>query len=124
MSSKKNRTLTVFLIAALPFVFFGLIDPLEGGLSLLIAGAIYATGFSIAKQKPQKYLTIPFALTLIVGVLALVLAIAKWPMESEPGGPPPLIILLWTYRALAVATLVGAVLSVWKQFSIGKESTV
>ena len=124
MSTKKNWILIVFLIAGLPFVFFGLIDPLEGGISLLIAGAIYAVGFLIAKEKPAKYLTIPFVLALIVGVVALVLAIMKWPMESEPGGPPPIIFLLWIYRALVLATLIGAVLTIWKQISRGKESTV
>lgn len=112
------------MLAALPFVFFGLIDPLEGGISLLIAGAIYVVGYSIAKEKPAKYLTIPFALSLTVGVIALVMAITKWPMESEPGGPPPFIFLLWAYRALVLVTLVGAVLSVWKQFSGGKETAV
>ena len=100
------------LFVNLPFVFLGLIDPLEGGISMLFASAIYVLAFLLLGRFPPKYLWVPFALSIAVGLLTIVSALAEMP---EPPGPRSLslltVSLLWIYRAAIVATLVSAVIT-------------
>lgn len=95
----------------------GLIDPLEGGIALLIAIVIYAVGFSVAKEKPSKWLWIPLVTTIVIGAVTLVAAILQLEFSQEPTGlPGPVIFGLWAYRAAGLVTLIGSIITVVKSF--------
>lgn len=106
----------VLVILALPFVFLGLIDPLEGGLALIAATFIYVLAFWLLRQAPSRWLWIPFLATLLIGGGTILLAIFGG-REGEFGPmPPPLIIGLWLYRAAVVAALFGALVTIKQAF--------
>ena len=107
-------SLIVFVLA-LPLVFLGLIDPLEGGIALLAALTVYLVGFGVAGHWPSTLLWIPFVAAVVVGGITLGYAI----LTNEPGpGPgrnlPILMAGVWAYRVAVIATLVGGVLTVWQ----------
>lgn len=114
---KKNIFAMILLVAALPFIFFGLIDALEGGLSMVFAGAILAVAHIVLRQKPAKYLWIPYLLAIVLAVATLAVAIAGLEFTTGPRPlPVPVLIGNWLYRAAVVATMVGAVMSLVRLF--------
>lgn len=98
----------VLLVLAVPLVFLGLIDPLEGGLALILATVIYAVAFWLLRAAPSRWLWIPFLVSLVVGIATIVLAIFQIGDQPQGSLPPPLIIGLWLYRLSVVAALLGA----------------
>lgn len=106
----------VLFIAALPLVFLGLIDPLEGGIALLLALVTLIAAFLLVGYRPRKSLWVPFVLAIAVGAAALLLAIFGLDRIDNQQPMIPLIVLLWLYRALVVATLVGLILEVVRVF--------
>lgn len=115
----------VLLVAVIPVLFFGLIDPLEGGLALLVATLIYVVAFWLRREKPSRSLWIPLAAALTIG--AVVLAGAIILSASGPGNPLHVLLVTgnWIYRAVVIATLVGGVLTLVKAFrpSSGSSTT-
>lgn len=105
----KNVSAKILLVLALPFVFLGLIDPLEGGLALIFATAIYAVAFFLLKAVPSRWLWVPFLLTLLIGGSAVLWAIFGRGTEQMGPLPPLVIFLLWAYRAAVIAALGGAI---------------
>jgi intracellular septation protein A len=100
---------------ALPFVFLGLIDPLEGGIALMFAAVIYLIAFWAYGQMPSKLLWIPFVSAVAIGMATLGIAIANLEFSQQPEGlPAPVIFGLWAYRLAVAATLVGAVTTLIK----------
>ncbi len=106
-------------IIALPVIFVGLIDPLEGGLALLVS-----VGFGVAVRLLSgvtlpRLAWISMLATLGVGILVLVLVIFAVPSETvqevgpEVTAPNPLNagarILLWVYRLGVLLVLAGGV---------------
>lgn len=106
-------------IITLPILFFGLIDPLEGGMALLVA-----TGLGLAVRLlsgvPLPRLTwVSMLVTIAVGVLALLLAVAGTPAETvqevgpEATAPNPLNagvrLLVWAYRLGVLVVFISAV---------------
>lgn len=115
----KNRQLAsrILFILALPVMALALIDPLEGGLALILAFGIYLVAFIVAKQKPSKLLWIPFLTAFVIGAVTLALAILRLEFTQEPQGlPGPIVIGLWAYRAAVLITLAGAVVTVINSF--------
>ena len=104
------------LIAALPLVFFGLIDPLEGGVALLFALATLTAAYLFAGYKPNKTLWIPFLLAIVVGAITLLFAILGLDRGNNQPSMIPLIAMVWVYRAIVLATLIGLVLEVIRAF--------
>lgn len=119
-SSKISRARRIIsralLVASLPLVFLGLIDPLEGGIALLLALVSLSAAFLAAGYWPRKSLWVPFVLAIAVGVIALLVAI--FGMDRVDNEPPmfPLMALLWLYRVMVVVTLVGLVREVIRAF--------
>lgn len=104
-------------VLALPFVFLGLIDPLEGGISLVLATLIYLVSFLVIKQKPKKILWIPLVTALALGIVTLAFALARLEFSQGPTSlPGPVIFGLWGYRLAVAVTLVGALLTVVQSF--------
>ena len=115
----KNRQLAsrILFILALPVMLLALIDPLEGGLALILAFGIYAVAILVAKQKPSKLLWIPFLTAFVIGAFTLALAIMRLEFTQEPQAlPGPVVFGLWAYRAAVLVTLAGAVVTVVNSF--------
>ena len=106
-------------IVTLPVLFVGLIDPLEGGIALLVALGL-GVGVRLLSGVPLPRLTwIPLLATIAVGALALILAMAGMPSDTvqevgpDATAPNPLSagvrLLVWVYRLGVLVVLVGGV---------------
>ena len=104
-------------IVTVPVLFFGLVDPLEGGIALLVGLGI-GVGVRLTSAVPLPRLTwIAMLATIAVGVLALILAVAGMPSpEVQEVGPDvtapnPLNagvrMLVWIYQIGVLVTLAG-----------------
>jgi hypothetical protein len=106
-------------IIALPVIFVGLIDPLEGGLSLLVAVGLGVAVRALSGVPLPRLAWISMLATVGVGILVLVLVIFAVPSETvqevgpEVTAPNPLNasarILLWVYRLGVLLVLAGGV---------------
>lgn len=117
----------VLAVLTIPLLVFGLIDPLEGGIALLIAIALGAVVWALARVPLPKLLWISLIATVAVGALTLGLAILNL---EEPNGTGtaanpmlPLAALNWVWRAGVLVVLAGAVLYVVQLFRSLKETT-
>ena len=100
------------LVSALPFIFFALIDALEGGISMLFAGGILTVAHVVLGQKPAKYLWIPYLVAIVLAVVTLAIAIVGLEFTSSPR-PLPFAVIIgnWLYRGAVLATLIGAAIA-------------
>lgn len=107
----------VLLLTPVPLVAIGLIDPLEGGISLLIAGAVYLIAFLVSGDRPKKILWVPYLVAVLLGATQLILAFTLRAL-TEPGSNPifPLAIGNWVYRAAVLVLLVGAIITAVAEF--------
>jgi hypothetical protein len=106
-------------IIALPVIFVGLIDPLEGGLALLVAVGLGVAVRLLSGVPLPRLAWISMLATVGVGILVLVLVIFAVPSETvqevgpEVTAPNPLNagarILLWVYRLGVLLVLAGGV---------------
>lgn len=106
-------------IITLPFLILGLIDPLEGGIALIVALGLGAAVRLLSGVPVPRLAWISMLVTIGVGILALALAIAGMPAESmqevgpEATAPNPLSagvrILVWVYRLGVLVVFIGAV---------------
>lgn len=111
----KNSAAKILLGLAVPFIFIGLIDPLEGGIALVFALVMYLVAFSIRKTRPRKLLWIPLLTALLIGVATLTLAILELEFATQATGMPPLVIFgLWAYRLAVLVTLAGAAITAFE----------
>ena len=89
----------------------GLIDPLEGGIALIAAGAIYLVASLIAAKAPPRYLWIPYVIAVVIGVVVLVLATLNLDSGEREGGLWIFVMtLLWLYRVAVLVTFVGSII--------------
>lgn len=106
----------VLSVAAVPFVLVGLIDPLEGGLALLLALVIGLAAWGLSGVRPPRITWLPFVITLGLAVVTLALALMHSSPSGEEGMPNALgvslRVLIWVYRLAVVVTLMGAVVYV------------
>jgi hypothetical protein len=119
---KTRRIIGLVLgIIGLPLIFFGLIDPLEGGIAL-IAGALLGLGAWLVSRVPvPRFTWISLAVSFGLGVLTLLAAVfLRGPASvdsatgdvtvSNPLATVPIaIILLWAYRLSVLVTLAGGI---------------
>ena len=106
-------------IVTLPVIVIGLIDPLEGGLALLLALALGVLVRLMSGVPLPRLAWISMLVTMGVGILALALAIAGMPTEAEreigpdaTAGNPlggGLRILVWVYRLGVGFVLAGGI---------------
>jgi hypothetical protein len=99
----------ILFILTIPIVFVGLIDPLEGGIALLLAGVVYFFAFQLAGYGPRKYLWVPYALSIAIGVITLIYAMASPPRVDGQELAVPIAVGVWIYRVAVLATLSGAI---------------
>lgn len=104
---------------AVPFTVLGLIDPLEGGVALLVALAIYGLVYWLSRQRPPRLLWWPFAAAVVIGVVAVTIAIFQGPMGEQVESPAaaatnPLLanavlrVLMVLYRVADALAIVGS----------------
>lgn len=106
-------------IITLPVIVIGLIDPLEGGLALLVALGLAIAVRLLSGVPVPRLAWVSFAATLAVGALALVLAVIGMPSDvgqqvgPDVTAPNPVNagvrILVWVYRVGVLVLLVGGV---------------
>lgn len=106
-------------IVTVPVIVVGLIDPLEGGLALLVALGLAVAVRLLSGVPVPRLAWVSFAATLAVGALALVLAVVGMPTDvgQEVGpdvtAPNPLSagarLLVWVYRIGVLVVLAGGV---------------
>ncbi|NYE19625.1 hypothetical protein [Microbacterium immunditiarum] len=113
----------VVVIAAVPLVILGLIDPLEGGLALLGAIVLVFVAWLLSRVPVPRLAWIAAAATVLVGAVTIAIAIAVF----SPGSPPTtgtvaapggglLVPLNWVWRVGVLVTLAGAVLYIVRLF--------
>lgn len=109
----RSRLVSIILLGLnLPILFVGLIDPLEGGLALLLAGIVFGIALWVGKTKPPIYLWASYASALLIGVLTIVAALTIGRQNPNEALNPTVLIGLWVYR-LAVAANLVATLVFW-----------
>ena len=55
MDSQRDRVALVLFILGIPLLFLGLIDPLEGGIALLVAASVYWLAFRQLGEPPPRF---------------------------------------------------------------------
>lgn len=106
----RSKLISLILLGLnLPILFVGLIDPLEGGIALLIAGAIFAFALFLGRTKPPVYLWVSYLVAFLVGVLTLIAAITIGRQGPYEGLDPLVRVGLWVYRLAVAGTLISAV---------------
>lgn len=107
----------VLFFLALPFVFIGLVDPLEGGISLLIAGAIYLVAFLLLGKRPKKSLWVSYVVSLVLGAIVLGFAMFIYFTQGEQETLDRFLVGgNWFYRVAVLATLAGGILALPQAF--------
>jgi hypothetical protein len=102
----------VIAVVALPFLVFGLIDPLEGGISLLAAIVLGIAAWLISRVPVPRLAWIAMLVTVVLGAVTLGIAIFAVPVETGPdtvaaplsGG---LVVWNWLYRVGVLVTVAG-----------------
>lgn len=105
----------VIAIIALPFLVFGLIDPLEGGIALLAAIALGIAAWLVSRVPVPRLAWIAALVTVVLGAITLGIAIFSLPVETAPdtvaaplsGG---LVVWNWLYRVGVLVTVAGWVI--------------
>ncbi len=102
-------------IACLMVLVFvpGLIDPLEGGVALLLGGILAGLAWLIGRTPLPRLGWISWSVAIAVGGLAIAIATLTDPgtraQEGLTGLPPVLILLLAGYEAAVLLTIAGGV---------------
>ena len=119
----KGRRITglVLAVIAFPLLFLGLIDPLEGGIALVL-GAVFGLGAWLVSRVPvPRFTWISLAVSVGIGVLTLLAAlllrdsvmIDSATGEATATNPlatvPIATVLLWLYRLSVLVTLAGGI---------------
>lgn len=104
------------VIAALPLVFIGLIDPLEGGIALVAGLLLGLVAWLVSRVPVPRFTWISLAATLAFGALTLVLALTLPPVEMGPdtvGNPVVgrwyLAAMNWVWRIGVLVTFAGGI---------------
>jgi len=118
---RTRRILAIVLaIITLPFLLLGLIDPLEGGISLLVAVVLGVVVWAVARVPMPKLLWISLIATVVVG--AVTLGMAMLTLEEATGAATatnpilPVVGFVWLWRVGVLVVLVGAVVYVVRLF--------
>ncbi|MGN6273157.1 MAG: hypothetical protein ACTHMQ_08710 [Protaetiibacter sp.] len=118
---RTRRIIAVALaVLALPLLVLGLIDPLEGGVALLVAIAIGVVVWALSRVRLPALLWISLLATVAIGALTIGLAVVESPPGTMGGTARnpvfPLIALVWVWRAGVLVVAAGAVLYIVRLF--------
>ena len=118
---RTRRILAILLaVITLPFLVFGLIDPLEGGISLLVAIVLGLVTWAVARVPVPKLLWISLIATVVVGALTLGMAMLTLEEAAGAGAATnpilPVVAFVWLWRVGVLVVLVGAVVYLVRLF--------
>lgn len=101
----------VVAVVMVPFLALGLLDPLEGGMALLVALGLGLAAWALSLVPVPRFAWVPALAAVVLGVAALVVAAAT--NREEASGQQdisvPTAVLAVGYELAALATLVGGV---------------
>lgn len=101
----------VLSILTVPILVLGLIDPLEGGIAMLIGGALTVVTWLVSRVPVPRLEWIAWLTAFISGGLALLGAVLLW--QQSPGGPEGMpwwvLVPLVVYEIAVAATIAGGV---------------
>lgn len=110
------RRIVAAILAGLtmPVVVLGLIDPVEGGVALLLAAVLGGIAWLVGRVPLPRLAWIPWMCAVGIGVLALVaVSIPYWGQEHRPRGgeglTPALVVVLVAYELAVGVTIAGSV---------------
>ncbi|MEY4961340.1 MAG: hypothetical protein RLZZ249_37 [Actinomycetota bacterium] len=107
----KSKLISIVLLGLnLPILFVGLIDPLEGGLALLLAGVVFAIALLVGRTKPPVYLWVSYLAAIVIGVLTIVAALTIGRQAPYEPLNPIVRIGVWVYRLAVAGTLVSTLI--------------
>ena len=109
MAISKGSISRALLFVAIPALVLGLFDPLEGGMGLLIAIAIYAIAYGLIRSKPPKTLWIPLAATFGFALVTIAVAVMVAETPQAEGLPFYLMVMIAVYELGALITLIAGI---------------
>ncbi|WP_127476562.1 hypothetical protein [Microbacterium sulfonylureivorans] len=118
----RTRRVIAIVVAflTLPFLLFGLIDPLEGGLSLLVAVGLGVAVWAVARVPVPRLLWISLIATVALGGLTLALAMITLEEATGTGTATnpilPVVGLVWLWRIGVLVVLAGALVYIVRLF--------
>lgn len=110
----------VLAVLTLPFLVLGLIDPLEGGIALLVAIVLGVVVWAVSRVPVPRITWISMLVTVVIGATTLGIAMANLPTEMTQTGDVAnplsggLVALNWIYRVGVLVTLAGAIVYIVK----------
>lgn len=114
----RTRRIVAIVLAfiTLPFLLFGLIDPLEGGISLCVAIVLGIVVWAVARVSVPKLLWISLIGTMALGALTLSMAMLTLGAATGSGTATnpilPVVVLLWLWRIGVLVVLLGTIIYV------------
>jgi len=103
----------VLSLLTMPVLVLGLIDPLEGGIAMLIAGVMVLTTWLVSRVPVPRLEWTAWLAAFTTGAIALAGAILLWESEGAAGiadGMPWWIAVpLISYEVAVAATIAGGV---------------
>ncbi len=116
MTGRKIAAIVLGAISV-PLVVLGLIDPLEGGISLVAAIVLIVVARLLAAPAAPRLLWIPSIVAVALGAAALAVALFSPPRVGADGtvarsGDLAVTMLVWGYRLAVLVVVAGAVLYV------------
>lgn len=100
----------VLSVLTMPLLMLGLIDPLEGGIALLAAGAMLAVTRLVGAVPLPRLTWVAWVTAAALGAIALVGAMIRWKQErgvGPEGLPWWIVVPLIGYEIAVVLSIVG-----------------
>lgn len=106
----------VLSILTVPVLALGIFDPMEGGLAMLVAGALILATWLVSRVPVPRLEWIGWVATVGIGAVAIGFAVVLWNAGiTGPGGtgmPWWLVALLIGYEVGVVVTFAGGISNV------------
>lgn len=100
----------VLSVLTMPLLILGLIDPLEGGIALLAAGALLAITRLVGRVPLPRLTWVAWVTAAASGSIALTGAVIRWDQErgvGPEGLPWWIVVPLVAYEIAVVLSIVG-----------------
>ena len=115
----------VIAVITIPFLAIGLVDPLEGGVALIVAGALILVTRLVSRLPVPRVEWIAWTATVVVGMVTIAVAYVMWrDGTTGPGRDMPwgLGLLLVLYEVGVAATIIGGVIYVVRHVKALREA--
>ena len=96
----------VLSVLTMPVLLLGLMDPVEGGMAMLVAGVLILATFAVSRVPVPRLEWIPWVAALIAGASALAAVPQYWPNDPYPWWVWGLVVV---YELAVAVTVSGGV---------------